>query len=90
MITVKGEFMKDSLKTIATFFIAFAVIVAIVVGCAYIEIKQNERIWNNGVCPICGQKWELLNVNKISAGAHEYVYNCSNCNISIFLSFEQH
>lgn len=67
--------------------IAFGVVVATIVFILlFISVKVDKNIWNNGVCPTCGQAWEFRCVTQGAGNNHTYYYECENCKTII----EQH
>ena len=79
---VFGYFLFDSIKgSIIGGFIAILLIVTLV-GMTCFEDKTDDKVWNNGVCPSCGQHWEFKN-----GSPRGYFYSCDNCHINIQLAF---
>lgn len=44
-------------------------------------MKDNKE-WNNGVCPSCGQVWEFKGGSQCR-GSYTYYYSCDDCHINI-------
>lgn len=67
--------------------IVFGVVFAtIIFVCLLITVETDKNIWNNGVCPTCGQAWEFRCVTQGAGNNHTYYYECENCKTII----EQH
>lgn len=46
--------------------------------------KQNESVYNNGVCEHCNDgKYELFDISRGKNGYNYYYYRCNNCNYII-------
>lgn len=43
------------------------------------DAATKDKTWNDGVCPYCNTKWELVNVDKDRYGYKTYYYNCPDC-----------
>ena len=54
------------------------IIVAIGIGGAVVQAKNNQKKWNDGHCE-CGHHWELKGATKIKNGGTTKYYACPNC-----------
>ncbi len=52
-------------------------------GLASCSVQADNKIWNNGLCPSCGQHWEF----KSATSSKGYIYSCDNCHTNIQLHF---
>lgn len=54
--------------------------VTLLFGAIFLDNKIDNEVWNNGVCPSCGEKW-IFKSATATRGAHtyDYYYSCDNC-----------
>ena len=56
------------------------ILIQIIIGVVLIR-RYEKKEWNNGICPKCGDKWRLFDID--SQGGR--MYRCNNwhfCNVS--------
>lgn len=71
--------MNSKKTTIAT---VVLIMVAIII--LTILATQDQRRWNNGVCPNCGTAWELIKeVPALHANESAEVWQCPHCHKTI-------
>lgn len=54
------------------------VIVGVIFGCIIIGKIYDDKLWNNGHCPVCGSEWEY----EQAVGHYystSYMYVCNKC-----------
>lgn len=79
------------MKRFLIFILAIVINIIVFFSVAYCGVlildKQDEEIWNNGICSYCQEgKWEF---HGQSATRRGYLYTCNNCHAIIELNFQQ-
>lgn len=82
-IAADNDFGREVILGSVIFGVVFATITFV---CLIITVKTDKEVWNNGVCPTCGQAWEFKCATQGSGNNHTYYYECGNCHSVI----EQH
>lgn len=86
--------MKEAFfETVKVLFVVF-VIVGLSIGaillCEKADMKQDEYIYNNGICRTCGHELKFSNASKGGRGAGSttyYYYSCDECGNVVELHF---
>ena len=72
------EFISSLIKGI----LIGSVVFVIIIGLAYLGViaqhKENESIYNNGVCTNCGGHYEFVSASRHKQTTY-YYYQCDNC-----------
>lgn len=56
---------------------ALALVIFLIVSmpiAIWAQTREDERVWNNGVCRVCGGEYDLFCVTR-----HYHVYICDQC-----------
>lgn len=66
--------------------IAIAIVIVLIVAFIVSMATQDNRRWNNGECPDCGEHWELIKeVPGHGANESAEIWQCTNCHKTITL-----
>lgn len=66
--------------------IAIIITVILVVAFIFNAATLDDRRWNDGVCPDCGEHWELIReVPAHGANESAEIWQCPNCHKTITL-----
>ena len=66
--------------------IAIAIVIILVVAFVISVATQDNRRWNDGVCPDCGEHWELIReVPAHGANESAEIWRCPRCHKTITL-----
>lgn len=71
------------MKKIVAIIVAVALGVAMLIGAGFLNKIHADKIYNNGICPICGTEFHLADIEgygRISY-AVRYFYACENGHI---------
>ena len=70
--------MSDGLTRFITVIVTIFLITALLFGARRCSINQEEKLWNNGHCDVCGGTWKYE-----QAVGHRsdtsYIYVCEDC-----------
>ena len=61
-----------------TAIIIFLILIAVLIVGVLIDRKLDNKLWNNGHCPVCGSEWEY----EQAVGHYystSYMYICNKC-----------
>lgn len=77
--------MRDYLGYIIAIIVVTLLCVAMLFGLYTCTITNDEKLWNDGHCDVCGGTWEYEQAvgHKYSTA---YIYVCDNCNKRIEIS----
>lgn len=70
--------LKDSRHEFITLIMIILVIIVIIAGIIIIGTNRDNKLWNNGHCPVCGSEWEY----EQAVGHYystSYMYVCNKC-----------
>lgn len=61
------------------FILVFVIVslICIIVGLATLLAQKERKEWNDGICPQCGETWQLLSVESIDGETCRH-YICKN------------
>ena len=57
-------------------------IVVIIALCLFLQFKQDQKIYNNGICQRCGGNYTIDYIYN-----NRYFYECEDCGFKIVTSF---
>lgn len=67
--------------------IAITIVVILVVAFVISVATQDNRRWNDGVCPDCGEHWELIReVPAHGANESAEIWRCPRCHKTITIN----
>ena len=70
--------MSDYLPETVTIITLVVLLAAMIFGTYKATIKNDDKLWNNGHCDVCGGTWEYEQAvgHRTSTS---YIYVCENC-----------
>ena len=58
-------------------------VISLITGAIFLDAAKDRRVYNNGICEVCGGEYHLVGVECRRMGTHHFYYECEDCHHTI-------